>query len=294
MELTENNHFNFGWGSFSDPTKDQYWIRTGRVRRPILSWREECIKAAEHICQINPEPVLCFGGGIDAEVAFHSLIQTGIHFEVAICEFEYDLNEHDIKWAKQICKDYGIKYHIHKLDIMKFLENDLYDYAEKYKCTSSHAPWHVWLAEQVNGNPIFGGGDLNMFRYESERQMWIKFSPHSTSVARCLGDNKKQGQPYFFLHSPELIYSFLKLPEVEAFAHMALSMKHLSIKWIKPLIYKMSWPEIIYARQKFTGLEKIDEFDQIHRKNLKDMYENHNQPSVQSLDYFIKSLERSN
>jgi hypothetical protein len=288
MELTKNNHVQFGWNS-----SKEYWIRFGKANQ-TLSWREECIKAAEHIVSVNAHPVLCFGGGIDAEVAFHSLIQTGVKFEVAICEFTHQLNMHDIQWAQKICKDYGIKFHSYKLDILEFFEHDLYAYAEKYECASSHAPWHAWLAEQVNGNPIFAGGDLNIFRYEGEKQMRVKFSPHSTVVARCLENQKKQGQPYFFLHTPEMMYSYLTLPSVEAFTNMSMAMRQLSIKWIKPMIYNMNWPEIIYARQKFTGMEKIEGFDQEHRLRLQERYGQKYKPIEYTTGEFKELLGQGN
>jgi len=295
FEYTHENHLKFGWGDdFSKvPSKtEQYRVVFGKVD-PIqrLNFREQCIRAASLIGKSTSEDIwLCFSGGIDSEIAFHSLRIAEVPFKVAICKFKDGINEHDIKWARKICSDYNIEYREWELDIVKFLEGPVFDVAEKYKIITSHAPWHIWLAEQVPGYSIFAGGDLIIRREENTVNYTISWSPHSVLVYRYLLDSNREGQPIFFLHTPELMASFILHPYVQNFLKVSKSMSMLGIKYFKPAVYISSWPEMIYQRQKYTGLETIKEFDDSKRKILWEKYKDYATPVTYTLDELMKHI----
>lgn len=295
FEYTYKNHLKFGWGdTFSKvPSKsERYKIEFGKIdKSQRLNFREQCIRAASLIGVSTSEDIwLCFSGGIDSEVVFHALRIAEVPFKVAICKFKNEINEHDIKWARKICSDHDIEYYEWELDIMKFLEGEMFNIAAKYKLITSHAPWHIWLAEQVPGFPVFGGGDLIIRREESTINYTISWAPQSSLVHRFLMDNDREGQPYFFLHTPDLMASFILHPYVQSFLKTSKSMRMLGIKYFKPAMYVSSWPEMIYQRQKYTGLETIKDFDDSKRKILWDKYNEYAIPITFTLDELMKHI----
>lgn len=296
MNFTHNDHINFGWGDgFSKIPlpKTPFNIEFGKCDTDQeLNWRTQCIRAASLIGNSTNLPIwLCFGGGIDAEVAFHSLRLSNVNFKVAICKFANAINDHDIKWARKICREYEIEFKEYELDIEKFLNEEVYIRAEKYKLATSHAPWHMWLAEQVDGYLIFAGGDLIIFRNEGEEQMYVKFSPQSTLIHRYLLESDREGQPYFFLHTPELIASFLLHPYIKTFVRCSKAMRMLSVKWFKPAMYFSSWPEMKYQRQKYHGLEPIEDgLDGPIREKLREKYKEYNKPKIFTYEELLEAL----
>ncbi len=294
FEYTHKHHLKFGWGDELSkvPSTNPYQIYFGKCDpSQNLDWREQCIRAAKIIGESTDQPIwLAFGGGIDAEVVFHSLRLANVPFKVAICRFENTLNEHDIKWARRICDDYEIEYKIFDLNISNFITGPVFYYASKYKCISSHIPWHVWLGEQIEGFPIFAGGDLNIYRNKNEKNLFVKFQTQSSVFSRYLMETGREGSPNFFLQTPELIASYLVHPYVQTFVKTANAMRMLSIKWYKPAVYFSSWPELKYQRQDANGLELIEGLDLSIRKELKEKYEEYSTPVIFTFEKFLDLL----
>lgn len=165
--LTKNNHFRFGFDALDFSKRknaDQAWqVSYGQCTRTPLPFKEECIETAHLIRRSTQESLwVCFSGGIDSEVVARSFLAAGIDFNCAILRFPEQLNEHDIRWAREFCESRSLPYRYFDIDPREFWRTNALAYAEMGQCCSIGMTLLFWLAEQIPGYPIFGSGECHL------------------------------------------------------------------------------------------------------------------------------------
>lgn len=175
------------------------------IMTPIEASRFTICEIATHYPA--PYKLLC-SGGVDSQSMIMAWANNKIPFEVF--SFRYysngiDFNNYDLIGLEDICKEKNVKITFIEFDIIHFLEVELPLISELYECYSPQICTHIKLSEYIgNGTIIYSGNSL--------------FPSASTICHNQLGIHRyamKTDSPYrkiipfFFIHTPELAYSFM-------------------------------------------------------------------------------------
>lgn len=287
FEYTENNHYKFGFietDFFVNRTsKDHSWIvKHGKCSYSPGTWKDECLITAEKIYNSTDLPInIMFSGGIDSEVVVRNFLELGVSFKVSILQYKNNLNLHDIAYAVVFCDQHNIKYDIIELDIVNFLENDAYDYAAKTQCCHPHYCPGMWLADQIDGLPVIGGGGSYLTKRlpndyvpgvsPYEFSLWDLWGEEMTaSMYTHFINQNRPAVPAFYQYTPEITYSYL----IDEIIQQLINNKRhgkLSTSTTKFDIFSKHYTDLLY-RKKYHGFEKIKEISAIHESNLKTTY----------------------
>lgn len=136
--------------------------------------------------KIGNKPAICFSGGIDSQTVVDSFLLAGEIPEVTILRFEDDLNSHDVDHALAFCETRKITPTLVNIDIIRFLNNELYEFAISNKISSPQFATHLYFAsklkEQGFTSAIFGGNclfqfdDGDWYTPTKEETDWYKYS----------------------------------------------------------------------------------------------------------------------
>lgn len=149
------NKFEIEIGSLDIPVKDE---------RKDIDFREACVNAAEwHNIQaklLDKKIFVCMSGGLDSEITALSFLQAGIDFVPFIVDYN-GKNSHDTSYATVWCLENNLKPTIHSIDIEKFFETEMYEYAKYSKVTSPQMLTYQKIIDlvcgQYNGYVVMGG-----------------------------------------------------------------------------------------------------------------------------------------
>jgi hypothetical protein len=267
-----NNHFRFGYNGqlFNARTspKDKWWVSYGRSERQPLDFRTECRNTARLIREHTEQKlVVLFSGGVDSEIVMRAFRDAGIPVEAAILRYNDQLNAHDIGWAIDYCEAYAVKYSICDLDLTKFWDTEVYEYAEWSGSASPQLCTVMWYIDQIDGYPIVGSGDSFIAKrlppgFTPDQPYppttWDSYDKEVLlSVQRFLMHRRRPGVPRFFKYNPEIIYAFLQCPIIVDLVNNRRPGK-FSTYDAKGESYQHYFPELI-ARPKYTGFENIKE-----------------------------------
>jgi hypothetical protein len=112
-----------------------------------LQYRINAAKASA--AQLGTNPVLCLSGGVDSQAMIQCWQEAGLKFDVAIMEFENNLNQHDVSVALAYCNAHGIEPIILKLNVIQFLTRDCIEFGTVYKCASPHFITHYQMFDML-------------------------------------------------------------------------------------------------------------------------------------------------
>jgi len=289
--LSHQNHFKFGydqnWFDFRQSTEQKWHVQYGKCSRPVLGFYDECLLTAKAIQEdAQQKMTVLFSGGVDSEVTLQSFVLAKIPITATILRFKNDLNIHDISYAIIACEKLGVKYRIIDLDVLKFWENQLFDYANPTYCITPQLVTTMWLADQVDEYPILGSGECLLVKDYDEATYQPGISPYihtewylweKEKIAawfRHFIVKKRNACPGFFQYTPEIILSYLKDPFVEKLTSSQIVGK-LSTASSKLAIYQQHFQLI--DRPKFSGFEKIEPIDAVYRKQLEAAFPGTNQ-----------------
>jgi hypothetical protein len=246
-----NNYVEYGWGDnlygWREKTEDKFWFKYKKpcTQRP-MSWRDECIRAADLLYQSTDKKILVhLSGGIDSEIICRSFLENGHPFEVSIGRFGNGLNDHDVAYAVKFCKQYDIKYKFCDMDMLKFIETDFYPYKD---VPIPNPLWqfalHKLFIDEGYGFQVFGEGHLYLSHdllnkkklYYSKPYHFpgIAIRPRTWPEERRLDDDvylmmfensietmsymdKKgvDGCYLFYAYTPEIVLSYLMNPLIQ-------------------------------------------------------------------------------
>lgn len=309
FDYTHQNHFKFGYRIHDEyywmfPTpasaEHEFAVAYGVCKQEPTDFKEECYRAARLIHESSDEIAnIMFSGGNESEIVVRSFLAQGLPFRVSILKFKNNINLHDISFAVVFCEQRGIEYDIIELDIKQFLENDLYDYAERTKCPTPQLPSVMWLADQIDGLPILGSGEPYVAKVvpddyvpgESpyEPSEWVfQEKEKIQSWYRHFLIQKRPAVPGFFQYTPELMYMFLDSPVVRELVENKRHGK-LSTVSTKGETYRL-WFDDMIPRPKFSGFEKLDEWDEVARENLTERYGAYDRVVSTEYNQFMRRL----
>jgi hypothetical protein len=148
---------------------------------------ENCKLAVMNLpSSVGNRPAVCLSGGIDSQTVVDTFLYAGVTPEVVIFNFLDDHNIHDVSHAIKFCETRNITPRLIDLDVIWFLNNQLYDFATKYKISSPQFAVHLYLAGKLKDlgytSAIFGGNNLTQFTDFSwytptkEETDWCKYS----------------------------------------------------------------------------------------------------------------------
>lgn len=149
--------------------------------------KEHCQLAIQTMKKhIGGKPAICFSGGIDSQTVVDSFLLAGETPNITILRFEDELNSHDVTDALSFCETRKIKPEIFDIDIIRFLNNRLYDFAVSNQISSPQFATHLYFAGKLKESgytsAIFGGNSL--FQYDDgdwytptkEETDWYKYA----------------------------------------------------------------------------------------------------------------------
>jgi hypothetical protein len=211
----------FVWGyneipfSFRTSKDDKYFVQYGKLTREPLPWREECIATAELIYEeANGEiPFVMFSGGMDSQVTAEAFRLAGVPFKVVTVRLnkKHDSwNWHDMKFAVEWCDAYNVEQIILDIDVVKFWENEAWEYGAPVQSWSPQFCVNLWGIDQVEGFPVVGIGEAVL---ERDNKIPTKCWDVDTELYRCTDRHliykNRNGAPVFFKYTPELKMSQL-------------------------------------------------------------------------------------
>lgn len=317
---TYNNHFKFGYLQEDDngmPVKKLYGQRRSESDEWIIEYgqcngfsdfRTECISAAEKIYNNRQGAKIdvLFSGGSDSEIVLRSFYELGVDFNVHIMRYDDYLNAHDWSYAYVICQNLNIKPIFHDLNLLKFWgSSQFHDFAQQSKCVSPQLVTHMWLMNRMDNLPVMGSGECYTARADIVLHRSTDFSktPYSAHVPWVMYEREKiacwyrfpmhhrqNAIPGFFQYTPEIILAFLTDPDsVKLYNNKCRG--RLSNKNTKFDIYKKHWPELI-DRKKWSGFEKVTDNDRNLRRQLRDLYGDHEYEYWSECNYLVKYMTK--
>lgn len=263
------------WISFLD---NKIVVPVQRNNRPGIT---NAIHTVNHIVENYPPPYLIFAsGGLDSQAVIYSWLKSGHDFQVVSIRYNDNLNDHDLKALKQFANKYKFPVHWIDFDVLEFLESEVLEYQERYKCGSPHVCTHMKMSELVDdGTRIFSG------------------DPMFNGSSGCFPDHNVQGLFRYKLFNQDnrIVPSFF-LETIE----MAWGMNPVTGNGNDIISDNKKWEnmvkcgfEVIDPGQKYTGFEKIkDLYDQeyAHLVTPKDrMIRNRGQGSKRVFDLLLRN-----
>lgn len=268
--LSYNDHFKFGYDDIPlidrKTSVDKWWVQYGRCTRSPKSFREECLETAKLIRASTEETIwVLFSGGVDSEVALRSFAESGISVKAAIARYKHNLNDHDINYAFDTCRDLKVPFEVFDLDLIKFWKEDYLSYAIPTQCISPQLAATMHLIDQVPGYPVIGSGECLLMKEEDKYFLYEK--ERIASWYRHFIVKNKDGCPGFFQFTPEIILSYLYDPMIR---EMVKNKSQNSSAQIKLQMYQTHFD--LKPRPKYTGFEKVQDEDYVARKRLKELF----------------------
>lgn len=161
------------------------------------------IEAVNDIVKKYPPPYnLLASGGIDSQAMLYAWKKSNHPFNVYTFRYNETYNAHDIETLPLFCEQEDIKYTIIDFDYIKFLEEEYDSVANKYECSSPQIAMHIKMASFfTEGTCVYSGNFLGIDTANLSHAILAVYRFSNT-------DEGKYVIPYFFLHTPELAYSF--------------------------------------------------------------------------------------
>lgn len=305
FSYTHENHFQFGYDGRAFTSRSsasqRFTVTYGRCTREPGDFYEESLRAARLIRDSTDLPLhILFSGGSESEMVVRSFLAAGVPFRVSILRFEGGLNRHDIRYALDYCAEVGIEPDIVDLDLLRFLETELWDYAELSHSVSPQFCSTMWLCDQIDGLPIIGGGEcfLASEAYVEDGEGLVPTGANSrwnlwerekvASWYRYFLVTGRPGIGGFFQYTPELMYAFLvddwTRRLVQGRVNGALENESSKLR-----VYQEYFP--LRTREKYTGFEAVMDYDRVYRRELMRRYGDWNDIAKTEYDSLVAWLD---
>jgi len=246
---------------FRTSPSDIWKIEYPSVKRKEHNFVSECVLAATEILS-HGTPMLMFSGGIDSETMVRAFLETNQHFDVCIVDY-HGINQHDINYAFKFCDANNIKATVIKINLEEFWTTELGQYASLGQTFSPQLCTYMKAASNFpNHVVVIGGGENHLQLQDTE---WcISEKERISSLHRFFINSNVKGWGGFFQSTPELIRAGITDPVMQSILH---STEFTDSKDFKGDFYFRTWG--IEKRVKYTGFEKVQDLDYIHRTSLK-------------------------
>lgn len=261
IETTHQNHYRFGYNGdyWNDRTNknDQWFFDLGKCSQ-VLSLHDESKKTARFLWEKNKDipKTLLMSGGVDSEFCATVFLDEGLHFDAIIGRWN-DSNDYDIQHAVTFCEEHKIKFKICDLDLLSFFESNEAAYFSKI--TQVNNPYlltHMWLMNQVEGFPILGNGDPDVY-ITDQNSIVVSFKEQVATWHKFLIRHNKLGCGGFFEYTPELMLSYI---------NEILTIDGIRNKTIKK--FSDVKPKFIHKLLGLKMRKKYNGFERFHLENI--------------------------
>ena len=244
-QLGHDNWIKYGWGpelKFNqiDP-ETEFQIDFSSCKISNSTPLEAAIDAVKKIVENYPAPyTLMCSGGVDSQAMILAWLASGYPFEIMSFRYISEnifFNDYDLVELDKLAESHHLTINYQDLDIISFLENSLRPLAIKIDCSSPQFCTHMKFADFVPiGTLIYSG---NVLSNVGAALSYSMLGMHRYSIE--IETENKKIIPFFFLHTPDLAYSFIsnKLSDKE---------------------YVKAGFQVIFPHKKYNGFEKIKEY----------------------------------
>jgi hypothetical protein len=217
----------------------------------------------------NPPFTLFVSGGVDSQAMLYLWKLSGKPFNAVGVKYNNDLNQHDLKTLYEFCTINQIDFQHYNFDIIDFLENEYFEYVEKYRCGSPHICSYMKFSTFINeGTAVYSGNFLSPFHPNF-------FSKNVFGLYKYAKIENKSLVPFFLCETQNLAYS-LEEPYNS-----------------KEENYLYNGLPIIRQEKNYTGFEKIKEYYDIRNKyqmTVKDRFNRlRTQTSMRQFDIIFRN-----
>jgi hypothetical protein len=240
-------------------------INANPTRTPLLDVARRVIT---EISSSYPPPYhLMVSGGVDSQSMLWLWMNSGVEFIPISIRYTLNdgtiFNDHDLLQLDEFAVKHKLNIDYKNFNILKFLENDLWDYAEKYQCTSPQITTHMAMSEMVTtGTVIFSGNFIAHAVYDYT----------ILGLERYANMSNRNIIPFFLTHDPELASGLIQYEKPNN------CIKYAS----KVLTLQKAGIPVIPQNNKLTGFEKI-----------KDFYDNCHVTGAERIKYANKPSKRN-
>lgn len=238
------------------------------TRTPLLDVAKRVIT---EISDLYPPPYyLMVSGGVDSQSMLWMWMNSGVDFTPVSIRYTPDdtdtstiFNDHDLLQLSEFASEHKLIINYKNFNILKFLKNDLWTYAEKYQCTSPQITTHMAMSEMItDGTIIFSGNFITQSLYNYT----------ILGLERYANTANRSVIPFFLTYDPELAASLVQYEQ-----------PNNCIKYVSKVstLQKAGIP-VIPQVSKLTGFEKI-----------KDFYDHYPVTGVERIKYANKPSKRN-
>ena len=241
-----------GWGPEYSQEFNQYknyYVDLSNLTATDLSLLKVSKLTIESIVKKYTEPYnLMVSGGVDSQTMLWCWLNSDTNFN-AYCIKYVDsqgkvYNSHDIETLEIFANNHNIEINYLNFNIFNFLEKKLYEYANKYTCTSPQITAHMCMSEMITtGTKIFSGNFIpgGMYNYTI------------LGMDRYARNSGYSVVPFFLMHDPDIagvLRKYDEIKDIEAPIHYERKIKLLQSAGVP----------IIPQKEKYTGFELIKDF----------------------------------
>lgn len=278
MEITNNNHFKFGydknWYVPRTSLFQKWTCQYGKIEK-IYNVREANARAAsligERATRLGKEVYLLLSGGSDSEIAARSFLDAGVPFFAVIGEYHLDghpdqiRNFHEIKNANRLVHEHNIPTVRISIDPEIFWKSseEFMELVMLSQCQSPHLPLPMHFARQIhqkyNGLVVLGQGEPYVYRQFGK--WWLREAELYGSWAKFWYFSEIDGTSGFHHYTPEQIFAYITDPIFVNFMNTVTgsskeNQEVISNSMIKHALYEKHYPELI-SKIKYTGFESL-------------------------------------
>jgi hypothetical protein len=269
LSLTHNDYFT------TSGTGDFWTVHIKKCQNKIVeTYHNELIRAAKIIYENASSPItLMYSGGLDGEFMLNIFRKANIPYKVAIISYG-KYNDHDTKYAYDLCNNRNITPIVVDVDIEKFIESgQIYQIAKEVKCAAYQMPSIMHGIEKLDGTIVMANGEPYLKNYDGNWK--YEETERVNSYMHWYTLRGIDGTPDFLRYTAESTLAFLK----ENLITELVENKHpgkLSTRTSKHALYSQNYN--FTPRPKYTGweeIEKLDLFDSVYR-NFRSLRTTHN------------------
>jgi hypothetical protein len=115
---------------------------------------------------VGTNPVICLSGGIDSQAAINIWKEQDFPFTAVTFDFGNNFNQKELFDAVSFADFLKIPIKVIKLDIMRFLLRDLYEFSQRYQMASPQFCVHAYFLETIRSlgytGAVFGGNGFTI------------------------------------------------------------------------------------------------------------------------------------
>jgi hypothetical protein len=279
-------------------------ITFAACERKPESWKSELYAAARAIAERTKKPLwICSSGGIDSEVACRAFHDQKIPFSVLTLEHDKGTNAHDIRYAIEWCEKHGVEQRIVRIDMERFLGEEIDRYAEQFPAIHPFRYLQVKLmsiVSELGGYGVLASGE-QLYTADTSKDVIMYddlYLPLSNGTAMSLEWCKVQGEehePYFHFSTPELCLSYMHIPIIDfALKNPDPLFRHFANTYtLKRLAYQSIWPDLP-LRYKAHGFDRIRGIYDAATERLKQKFLHQFVPVHLPVRLFREQLEGKN